>query len=105
MIPEKCEIRECNELINIDNHHIHSLSKGGKDKKWNKCKLCPNCHRKVHMGEIIIEGRFQTTNGNMIVYRNKNEKSITGLPDPPVWLYNNINTNKDLINTFLDLSI
>jgi len=87
---DKCEFKECEEKIKIDNHHIHSLSKGGKDKPWNKCKVCPNCHRKIHMGEIIIEGRFETTAGNTIVYRNKGEKSITGFQDPPVWLYQDL---------------
>ena len=84
---DNCELRECNESIKIDNHHIHSLSKGGPDIRGNKCKICPNCHRKVHMGEIIIEGRFETTYGNTIIYRKKGEYSITGLEDPPVWLY------------------
>ena len=83
----------------MDTHHIHSLSKGGEDKSYNKCRVCPNCHRKVHMGEIIIEGRFQTTEGNKIIYRNKGEESITGFKDPPVWLY------KDIIGGYYNESV
>jgi len=90
MINDKCEFQECEEKLKLDSHHIHSLSKGGPDKPWNKCRICPNCHRKVHMGEIIIEGRFETTKGNVIIYRNKGEESITGFDDPPVWLYQDI---------------
>jgi len=83
-----CEI--CNKSTPITNHHIHSLSKGGVDKPYNKCKICPNCHALVHYGEIILEGRFETTDGNKLIYRNKDEESITGLQDPPVWLYSEV---------------
>ena len=55
----QCDV--CNEIINIDNHHIQSVCYGGPNIKWNKCKLCPNCHRNVHAGLIIIEGWFATT--------------------------------------------
>ncbi len=82
---EKCEI--CNILAYCDKHHIHSLSKGGRNTPGNKCRLCPNCHRTVHIGKIIIEGRFTTSKGVIPVWRNKGEESITGLPDPDVWIY------------------
>ncbi len=96
----ECEIIKCGEKIKIDRHHINSLSKGGLDKPWNKCKLCPNCHRKVHMGEIIIERRFETTKGNVIIYRTKGEDSITGFKDPQVWLYQDTrgDTNESIIS-------
>jgi len=96
---DRCEIKECRNLISLDNHHIHSLSKGGPDIKWNKCKICPNCHRNVHSGNLIIEGRFDSTGGNIIVYRKKGEESISQLPDPPVWLYSD---NKKVIGGLFD---
>lgn len=80
-----CEI--CNEQTECDKHHIHSLSKGGSNIESNKCKICPNCHRKVHKGKLIIEGIFTTSNGNTLIWRNKGEESITGMPDPVVWIY------------------
>lgn len=82
-----CEI--CLENLKLDTHHIYSTSFGGKDIAWNRCKVCPNCHRKIHMGEIIIEGRFASTSnaGYSVVWRNKGEESITGFKDPLVWLY------------------
>ena len=83
-----CEI--CKQPTPIVEHHIHSISKGGEDKSYNKCRICPNCHALVHYGKIIIEGRFQTTNGNIVIYRQKTETSITGEPDPPVWLYSEV---------------
>jgi len=74
----------------IDKHHIHSLSKGGTNCESNKCKLCPNCHRLIHSDEIILEGRFQTTEGNIIIWRHKGQPSITGVVDPPVFLYSEL---------------
>lgn len=85
-----CEI--CKKEIQTDTHHIQSVSKGGSNLYSNKCEICPNCHRLVHNGNIILEGRFLTTdckNGETeLVWRRKNEISITGLKDPDVWLYN-----------------
>ena len=73
-----CEI--CKKSILTDEHHINSISKGGKDKPYNKCELCPNCHRKVHEGDIIIEGRFFTTeckyNETELIWRYNGENSI-----------------------------
>lgn len=86
---QSCEI--CNYQMKIlDNHHIHSLSEGGVNTDANKCKLCPNCHRLVHSGVIILEGRFNSTKGNIVVWRYKGQQSITGLSDPPVFLYTDL---------------
>ncbi len=82
-----CEI--CRKKLKTDNHHIHSLSMGGPDVNWNKCEVCPNCHREIHSGVIILEGKFASTSnrGYSLVYRKMGEESITGFEDPPVWLY------------------
>jgi hypothetical protein len=91
MNEKKCEI--CNQISFIDRHHIQSLSKNGNNYDYNKCEICPNCHRKVHKGDIILEGRFLTTscksgNKTELIWRKKGEKSITGVKDPLVWIYN-----------------
>jgi len=86
---KKCEI--CKEFFSTDYHHIQSKSNEGKDKDFNKCELCPNCHRLVHSGEIILEGRFLTTNCKLgeteLIRRNKDEESITNVIDPKVYIY------------------
>ena len=86
-LTKACDI--CNEIITLDCHHIQSSCYGGLNVDWNKCGICPNCHRKVHGGEIIIEGWFSTTSkmGRTLIWRNKNHESITGADDPKVWLY------------------
>ncbi len=77
-----CEI--CKEdFSSLDKHHITSKSKEGTNKRYNICHICPNCHRKVHLGDIILEGRFKTTackvNESELIWRYKNEESITGI--------------------------
>lgn len=86
-----CDI--CNERIITDTHHIQSTCYGGSNIDWNKCNVCPNCHRKIHTGFIIIEGWFSTTSkiGRTLIWRNKSEESITGIEDSKVWLYGDNN--------------
>ena len=83
----ECEI--CNtEYSKLDKHHIQSRSKGGNNKQLNIANICANCHRKVHLGEIVIEGKFPSTgnNGMTLVFRNSNEPSIMNLPLPEVYI-------------------
>jgi len=81
----KCEICE-NCFVSIDKHHIQSKSKGGSDRPSNIAHICPNHHRMVHLGLLIIEGRFNSTNGDVLVWRKYTEKSITGTKDPDVYI-------------------
>jgi len=78
------------EMKILDKHHIHSISKGGSNCPSNRCRICPNCHRLVHTGIIILEGRFATTKGNMVIWRYKGQPSVTGIEDPPVYLYSEL---------------
>lgn len=83
----KCEICE-NDFITLDEHHIQSRSLGGSNKLFNIAYLCQNCHKKVHIGYYIVEGRFTTSNSlSKLVWRKWNESSITGFKDPPVFTY------------------
>lgn len=82
-----CDICE-QQFSSCDTHHIVSKSKGGTNDVWNRTSLCPNCHRLVHVGEIIIEGKFLTTNeGFKVIWRKKDTESITGIQDPKVFTY------------------
>ena len=81
-----CEI--CNETdIRLDKHHINSKSKNGSNQIHNIALLCPNCHRRVHMGQIILEGRFQTSNGYKLLYHWKNCQDIVDRENPEVYTF------------------
>lgn len=73
-----CEI--CKNSILTDVHHIQSISLNGPDVPWNKCELCPNCHRLVHLGVVVIEGRFFTSDCKLgeteLVWRLKDDHFI-----------------------------
>lgn len=71
-----CEI--CGDIAYTDNHHIQSKSKSGSNKAFNRASLCKKCHDLVHRGEIILEGRFMTSNDNMLIFHNYGDDSITG---------------------------
>lgn len=83
----------CFTEMKLDKHHIWSTSYGGPNKSWNRCKLCPNCHKKVHYGKLIIEGWFTTSKGERLVYRKENEPSVTDIIAYPVWIYPNVKNN------------
>lgn len=80
-----CEICGDSSVL-LDKHHIVSKSKGGDNKPHNIGFLCPSCHRKVHTGMIVLEGRFQTTRGNELIYHKKGEESITDFLPPEVYV-------------------
>ena len=79
-----CEI--CHQNESHDKHHITSKCFGGTNHKSNIAYLCPNCHRSVHLGKFILEGKFQTTSGFKLIYHKKGEPSITG-NEPKVFLF------------------
>ena len=85
-----CEICNTKDIL-TDIHHIKSKSKEGENELYNKAELCPNCHRLVHQGKIIFEGRFLTTdcklNETELIWRVNNESSITNIIDPSVYKY------------------
>jgi len=35
----------------LETHHVKTLSDGGPDTTDNTVALCPNCHRKIHLGQ------------------------------------------------------
>lgn len=82
----KCEI--CKEKhISLDKHHIQSKKYNGSNNNYNIANVCPNCHRKIHKGKIILEGKFNSTAGLMLVWRYENQnKIVPNVNDPKVYL-------------------
>jgi len=60
-----CNICETKMEI-LDTHHIKSRAYDGTNSDYNLTHLCPNCHRKVHLGWIVIDGWFMTTGGRLL---------------------------------------
>jgi hypothetical protein len=80
---EKCEV--CETEAYLDTHHINSTSLAGVNDSYNLARVCPNCHRKIHKGEIILEGKFLTTEGYKIIFHTKGSESVTGR-EPEVFI-------------------
>jgi len=49
-----CEI--CKERYGLDTHHIVPKFAGGTEEDTNKVVVCALCHRKIHLGLIVING-------------------------------------------------
>jgi len=73
------QICECCRLdvTHTDKHHIVSKSLGGSNLKHNITYICPNCHRKVHTGMIVLEGKFLTDYGYQLIWHHNEDESIT----------------------------
>lgn len=84
----KCEI--CKKKRFLSEHHIQSRCYGGTNKSNNLAYICENCHKLVHMGLIIIEGRFDAIDGNLVIWRKLGEeKVIEEKEDPEVYIIPN----------------
>lgn len=75
-----CELKEKDNIINLDTHHIHQQKDCHdnlvdnkkyihKNDKSNLVVLCKKCHRKYHDGEIDIEKYINSTSGKILKYQ------------------------------------
>lgn len=71
-----CQI--CGETCYLDTHHIEGREIPNADHPSNLVDLCPNCHRKVHCADIIIEQWVMTFDGKELIWRTKDGESFTG---------------------------
>lgn len=44
----------------------HRIIPGSKYTDWGTITVCACCHRKIHDGQILITGKFNTTAGPMV---------------------------------------
>jgi 5-methylcytosine-specific restriction endonuclease McrA len=86
LILDKCEIESCNEVTNLHAHHIIERTEENTNNNiFNLAILCPNCHAKVHSGNIKIIGLFPSTklpNKRTLVYEVNGKKNIEGIDSP-----------------------
>ena len=64
----KCFFCDCDDYAVLDCHRIVPGEDGGEYFWWNTLIICSNCHRKVHAGQIIVDRKYQTSNGKCSVH-------------------------------------
>ena len=73
---QKCPI--CGQQEILVEHHLEGRDIPDANHPSNLCYICDNDHRKIHLGRIVIEGWFQTTNGKELLWHSVDEVSFTG---------------------------
>lgn len=72
----ECDI--CYEVGYLEEHHIRGRKIKNANNMFNIANICPNCHYKVHLGEIIIEDWLKTSQGRKLIWHKKGGDSLTG---------------------------
>lgn len=67
-IEKHCKICGEDNYNLLDVHRLIAGEEGGDYTLGNSIVLCCRCHRRVHAGEIIIEGKYKSTTGFVIHY-------------------------------------
>jgi len=67
-LDRKCQICKEDDYNLLDAHRIKPGAEGGIYSDNNTTTLCCKCHRKVHSGQIVIEGKYQSTKGMVLHY-------------------------------------
>lgn len=69
-----CEICNLNKKAILHRHHIiPRVDPRCVNKDYNIAVLCPNCHSRVHSGEFIIIGTYQTSDGFETIWFKKGD--------------------------------
>jgi heterodisulfide reductase subunit B len=71
-----CRICKNNDFLHT--HHIQGRNILNSEHFSNLVDICPSCHNKVHMGEIIVERWVMTSDGIDLMWHKKGEDSFTG---------------------------
>jgi hypothetical protein len=73
----QCEVcSESNRKV-LDRHHIiPKTDPKCTELDSNLAVVCSNCHRKIHAGEIIIEGVFPTSVGKKLFWHYSDDDYI-----------------------------
>ena len=68
----------CKSIDFLHTHHINGRDIPNADHSSNLVDLCPSCHNRLHMGEIIIERWAMSSGGMILLWHKKNENGVTG---------------------------
>ena len=73
-LKRKCEVCEINDVMLHYHHIIPQCDLRCTNTNNNIAILCPNCHTKIHTGDLIIIGVYKSTeNYSVIWYKNGQE--------------------------------
>jgi len=72
----KCLI--CNKQHPLEEHHIAGRKIPNCNHPSNLCNICPNCHTRIHLGQLILEGWFKTTNGTELLWHKIGQENFSG---------------------------
>jgi hypothetical protein len=67
----RCSICGNDNYANLDCHRIEY---GSKYTEWGTLIVCCNCHRKIHNNQIKIIGKYTSTCGTIICYKENGEE-------------------------------
>jgi len=73
---KKCFFCEEMDLDLLDVHRIVPGAEGGKYTHYNSLVCCCKCHRKIHSGKIEVVGKFMSTAGRVLIYRENGEEKV-----------------------------
>ena len=67
----------------LEEHHINGRDVPNADHLSNLASICSNCHTKIHLGRIVLEGWIQTTQGKELFWHESSDDSFTGIDAKP----------------------
>jgi uncharacterized protein YlaI len=73
---DSCNI--CDERMCLQEHHLLGRKVPQYNHVDNIMYICPNCHTRIHTGEYIVEGWFNTSDGRELIWHKQGEPSVTG---------------------------
>jgi len=82
-ISGKCQCDICHETEPLVTHHIRGRDIPNPEHPSNLTQVCSNCHYKIHLGRIVLEGWFKTTAGKELMWHFKEDKGFTGVEGKP----------------------
>lgn len=67
-VERECRLCGESDYALLDVHRIVPGEQGGTYTIKNSVCLCCRCHRRVHAGQVVIEGKYSSTGGYVVHY-------------------------------------
>ena len=78
-VHKQCQICGEDNYALLDAHRIVPGSEGGKYRNMNTLCTCCKCHRRMHAGEIVVEGKYKSTGGEVLHYFENGQEIWKGI--------------------------